>query len=61
MAGVMQALPRPQDMDGRPKSRLSVLIVSEMLPVGGIKIANCEFFTDRRSLSRTKTGIQTPY
>ena len=30
----MQVLPRPQDMDGRPKSRLSVLIVSEMLPVG---------------------------
>ena len=28
---------------------------------GGIKIPNCEFFTDRRSLSRTKTGIQTPY
>jgi hypothetical protein len=32
--------------------------VSEMLPVGGIKIANCEFFTDRRSLSRTKTKVQ---
>ena len=30
-----KVLPRPQDMDGRPKSRLSVLIVSEMLPVGG--------------------------
>jgi len=30
----LQVLPRPQDMDGRPKSRLSVLIVSEMLPVG---------------------------
>ena len=26
---------------------------------GGIKIANCEFFTDRRSLSRTKTKVQT--
>ena len=37
-------------------------VQSELEAVGwGIKIANCEFFTDRRSLSRTKTGIQTPY
>ena len=26
---------------------------------GGIEISNCEFFTDRRSLSRTKTKVQT--
>ena len=26
---------------------------------GGIEISNCEFFTDRRSLSHTKTKVQT--
>ena len=30
LAGSLQVLPRPQDMDGRPKSRLSVLIVSKV-------------------------------